>query len=388
MKKLFFIIFVFVLIILSINLISPNIELGLSSKASAQTPEPTKVKGWLWSDNIGWISLDSVSATSSIDYGVNRDATTGELIGYAWSDNIGWIKFDPSFTGPDGLGRPATIAKSGDQQYTVSGWARACAGTVSGDCMSASRTDGWDGWISFSGTWENPSNGSSGLFGTIVRLVGSILTFEGYGWAGNVVGWISPRATLEGGDYINVSLIAKKATDTDAGYRTNLSITTTQNSEDINLKWSLNSNMSPTSITCRLSKGSVDIFSGVSNGSDSDISSGNMGNGVSNNISINRVETSGPATDFSYICSSGSITAQSDASVRVTLRDTITPPGDGGGNPPIPPTTPITSCPSPQMPVYNTPNNPASGIKECICPSGMIKFGNSCRVNDPGRRED
>ena len=31
--------------------------------------------------------------------------------------------------------------------YVLTGWARACAGTVNGDCASATRTDGWDGWI-------------------------------------------------------------------------------------------------------------------------------------------------------------------------------------------------------------------------------------------------
>lgn len=51
------------------------------------------LRGWAYSDTIGWISFDSVTATSSVSYGVTVDAS-GELRGFAWSQAIGWISMN------------------------------------------------------------------------------------------------------------------------------------------------------------------------------------------------------------------------------------------------------------------------------------------------------
>ena len=51
------------------------------------------LKGWAYSDTIGWISFDSVTATSSTAYGVSIDAS-GELSGFAWNETIGWISMN------------------------------------------------------------------------------------------------------------------------------------------------------------------------------------------------------------------------------------------------------------------------------------------------------
>lgn len=51
------------------------------------------LKGWAYNDAIGWISFDSVSATSSTSYGVSI-LGDGSLSGYAWNDAIGWISFN------------------------------------------------------------------------------------------------------------------------------------------------------------------------------------------------------------------------------------------------------------------------------------------------------
>jgi hypothetical protein len=61
------------------------------------------LEGYAWGENVGWIRLGTYSGggaytygnTSADDYGVNRDAATGELSGYAWGTNVGWINFDP-----------------------------------------------------------------------------------------------------------------------------------------------------------------------------------------------------------------------------------------------------------------------------------------------------
>jgi len=108
----------------------------------AQAAEANKLRGWGWSENIGWISMncyndypecnggtrnslwcltdndclpDGVCEKSgdfenccpggnvadcpgglSSDYGVNYNTTSGKLTGYAWSDGVGWICFGES----------------------------------------------------------------------------------------------------------------------------------------------------------------------------------------------------------------------------------------------------------------------------------------------------
>jgi len=121
-------------------------------------------------------STPNVKAQSST-YGVSMDPSTGFLSGYAWSSNIGWIQFgglSNSFPIGDGTVSQNAQATSGK----IVGWARACAGTVSGDCTGVSRRDGWDGWISLSGT----------NYGV---LIGSDqITLSGYAWGSGVIGWI------------------------------------------------------------------------------------------------------------------------------------------------------------------------------------------------------
>lgn len=128
--------------------------------------------GYAWSDTIGWISLNNLNAGDATNYGVNID-TAGNFSGYAWSDNIGWVSFNASqLSGcPSGSCAPFLDWDTG----IVSGWARACAGTATGNCGSqASRTDGWDGWIRLSGLSVNTATGD----------------FSGFAWGSDVVGWV------------------------------------------------------------------------------------------------------------------------------------------------------------------------------------------------------
>jgi len=125
------------------------------------------VSGYAWSENIGWIKFDGPN------YGVRIDPNNGKLSGYAWSSNIGWIKFDPSSPYP---GFPNQSARLDFNNNQITGWARACAGTVNGDCASSSRTDGWDGWIKMSGT-------NYGVIRSGCKL-------QGFAWGSDVIGWI------------------------------------------------------------------------------------------------------------------------------------------------------------------------------------------------------
>src|SRR3989344_3345155 len=170
------------------------------------TPVPlgsVKVTGYAWSDNIGWIQfypdLDGFG-------GVFYDTSNGQLSGYAWSDNIGWIKFDELSSYP----APGSdwVAKANTSSGLVSGWARACAGTVPGDCTSmTSRTDGWDGWIQFDTGKSNPV--------TIDLTNGEFRgEFHGYAWGSDVVGWISfncKEGSLSAGDICETSNYQVKA---------------------------------------------------------------------------------------------------------------------------------------------------------------------------------
>jgi len=122
------------------------------------------VSGFAWSDNTGWISFNSSSDGSGVDYGVNIDPASGVFSGYGWSENIGWIDFAPSSGYPETPNHGAM--KEGND---VTGWAQA----LSADGL------GWDGWIKMSGSWTN------GV--TINPATGA---FSGYAWGSDVVGWI------------------------------------------------------------------------------------------------------------------------------------------------------------------------------------------------------
>lgn len=140
--------------------------------------------GWAWSSTIGWISLNchnsEADTCSNAVYKVSLNPSNGELYGYAWSDNIGWIKFDHD-SSADFPGEPKYSARVDSSTGKVSGWIRACAGTVNKDCMSASRTDGWDGWIKM---------GPIVFGGTDFGAVFQDNWLEGWAWGSNVVGWI------------------------------------------------------------------------------------------------------------------------------------------------------------------------------------------------------
>ena len=148
------------------------------SSSVAQT-SGTTLTGYAWADNIGWIDFNA----STTNGGISVDGL-GNLSGYAWSDNVGWIKFGGLSGFPVGSGTVSQNALIVSNKLI--GWARVCGGmynnslnqtTPDNSCSGNSRTDGWDGWISLSG-----SN-----YG--VTLSGN--TFSGYAWGSDVVGWIN-----------------------------------------------------------------------------------------------------------------------------------------------------------------------------------------------------
>ncbi len=125
--------------------------------------------GYAWSDNIGWVSFNcatggptgnNICATSN--YFITMD-NSGLFSGYAWSDNVGWISANQS----DLTGCPSSPC-----------WAKLDGNTVTGWMKALSASNGWDGWISLSG-----SN-----YGVTINSDGA---FSGYAWGSDVVGWLS-----------------------------------------------------------------------------------------------------------------------------------------------------------------------------------------------------
>jgi len=167
----------------------------------AQAGTSDNISGWAWSENIGWISFnctnDHDENTAGVqtcidvnpispDYGVNVNLT-GAFSGFAWSENIGWIQFDPTPDFDTGIfpSNPQSPAQLNLATDDVTGWARACAGTVNGDCVSSTRTDGWDGWIKMA---KHPLD-LGAAYGVSVNK--ATLEFHGHAWGSDVVGWIS-----------------------------------------------------------------------------------------------------------------------------------------------------------------------------------------------------
>jgi hypothetical protein len=135
------------------------------SSEAAVTAGP--VTGWAWSDTIGWIDLNCTNDNSCgvSNYGLAVDST-GTVYGYAWSDAVGWLSANSS----DLTGCPSAPCNAQLHHGVVSGWLKA----LSGDA-----TQGWDGFISLSG--------SSGGFSW-----GPLVTngaFSGYTWGNDVTGW-------------------------------------------------------------------------------------------------------------------------------------------------------------------------------------------------------
>jgi hypothetical protein len=175
---------------------------SLFSFANMAKAGTVDLMGYAWSSNVGWISFNSLNtnAGSGSTYAVHMATTsyTGTLSGYAWSPNIGWISFQTAHVS----GCPVPIkenrinrcyAKIDMAKGAITGWARACAGTINGDCTGGSRTDGWDGWIELSGANHTSPYGGGIRYATTTGL------FSGYAWGSDVVGWLSFDITGGGG---------------------------------------------------------------------------------------------------------------------------------------------------------------------------------------------
>ncbi|MFA5099043.1 MAG: hypothetical protein WC461_02395 [Candidatus Paceibacterota bacterium] len=75
---------------------SPNGDICSTSNFKVLNNGNGNLSGWAYNDIIGWISFDSVSASSSYFYQTVINPSTGEFSGWAYNDIIGWISFNCS----------------------------------------------------------------------------------------------------------------------------------------------------------------------------------------------------------------------------------------------------------------------------------------------------
>ncbi len=176
----------------------------LSNQNFLETPKVgaaggNSVLGYAWSENIGWVSFNSINDTNPpVVYGVNVDPTSGNFSGYAWSENIGWIWF-----GPTGVYPNAPLHSARLEGGKVKGWARVCAGAVNSDCTGAGRAGGWDGWIKLSDV-NVPAYG--------VTFNATTGNFGSFAWGSDVVGWIDFAPVSAGTNIVRLETVTYNIT--------------------------------------------------------------------------------------------------------------------------------------------------------------------------------
>lgn len=174
--------------ILAVALVLAVVSASHARPSPAGAEGGPALSGFAWSENIGWISFNAGNdhdpsqpgtQNSPVDYAVTVNAASGALSGFAWSPNIGWVKFGGLSSFPSGGSGGNAVLRDG---VRLEGWARACAGTLSGNCSAmASRSDGWDGWVSLAGTAADGADYGVSL---------NDRTFAGFAWGSDVVGWV------------------------------------------------------------------------------------------------------------------------------------------------------------------------------------------------------
>ena len=94
------------------------------------------VSGWMWGENIGWVSLScrNTSSCAAASYGVVNDGL-GHLSGDAWSENAGWIRFRTASSGVDGRLAPPRRAIT----FSTISWIRASLIPAGSAIVSTSR---------------------------------------------------------------------------------------------------------------------------------------------------------------------------------------------------------------------------------------------------------
>lgn len=152
---------------------------NVEAQGVATTTPTTRLTGYAWSENIGWISFKDGATPVKVE-------ADGDLVGYAWSENIGWIQFGGLTIAdmPTTTYEPKSQAKlTGD---TLSGWAQAVAG------KSGDNRGGWDGWIALKGVKVQLNSTALAANPAPAFISGctSASCANGAAWGSDVVGWV------------------------------------------------------------------------------------------------------------------------------------------------------------------------------------------------------
>ena len=142
--------------------------LFLAFPAAAGTDDD--LRGWVWNDDVGWISMNCVSAGTCgvINYGVDLTADN-RLVGYGWSQNVGWMCFGETCGGITPEGLPA-YANVDPVTHDAHGWANIL-------------TLGAGGWVALNCSDSNP-----GCLDYAVNINRDIGVVSGWAWNGNADG--------------------------------------------------------------------------------------------------------------------------------------------------------------------------------------------------------
>lgn len=173
--------------------------LAFTVGGSVSAHAETKLTGWAWSSNIGWISFNSAdtdtpcaTGASPTGYCVTVDSS-GNFGGYAWSSNIGWISFSETdnYCGPRASFNKNTGA--------VTGLIRAVKGKDASVIAG-----GWDGCIELTGNNHTLNfTGNGGVTYVAPISPATMGEFVGYAWGGPVVGWMQFSPKLQNGTVID-----------------------------------------------------------------------------------------------------------------------------------------------------------------------------------------
>jgi hypothetical protein len=168
MNKILSFVAVVLVFIIGAQLVSAQANTNLCTSGTAVN----ELKGWVWSDTTGWISMSSANGVGGGSYKVCVDAS-GNMGGYAWAPNAGWISFEPG----DAVGCPTSAAPKvdlavGANKGKVSGYAKARTG---GNCIELAGPLHLSAPGANNGVFMDPASGA----------------FSGMAWASGGIGWMS-----------------------------------------------------------------------------------------------------------------------------------------------------------------------------------------------------
>lgn len=166
---------------------SPNGNICGTSNFKVFNNGSGNLTGWAYNDNIGWISFDGGTATSTYPYQVIVNSTTGDFSGWAWNDDIGWINFNCDNPGAGGCTYPYKVKTNWIATSTTANLTSSVFDTsvLTGVALN---TIMWQG-SQPSGTSVKFQVASSNSISSTVSATGTIDSVYRYAW-NDSVGWI------------------------------------------------------------------------------------------------------------------------------------------------------------------------------------------------------